>query len=253
MILLPLGIGNGFSKKYFHSNLLLDLNNERLLIDAGTTLRYSLDHAKIPIDSIDLILITHFHHDHVGGLSEYLTACYWRFISGEHKPHRPILLLRPSQLEDIENLLSPTLNNQGLIWQDYCTPYVMNDDTYSLAYHDLQVIPTDFLHCEGLKSCGLKINHRDSGSNIIISGDIKHLNRSEILSYVNCNTKAIIQDIAFNQNNVHSTYEEVINYYPKDIYKLVYGIHYEDEVEINKVYAVNLVRQSEAISFELKG
>lgn len=247
MKLQPLGTGTGFTRNYYHSNFIINFRSKRLLVDAGTTLRYSLDCANVQPDSIDAIFITHFHHDHVGGLAELLMLCYWRFISGVHTPHLPTLIFRPSQQEEMNQLLSPILNNQGLNWTDYCIPHIIKDEMYIDEEYTLQIINTDHLHCNGLKSCGLKIADMDSEKNIILSGDIKKLDESPILAFIDRQTSAIIQDVSFNKNSVHATYEEVLNYYPQNMYKKLFGIHYEDNIDLTKSYKFKLLIQGETL------
>ncbi|MFK4997132.1 MBL fold metallo-hydrolase [Bacillus sp. N9] len=154
--MIPLGVGDAHTKQHYHSNVLLDFNGTRVLIDAGTTLRYSLQQAAVEPETIQYIFITHFHHDHAGGLAEFLTTSYWRFIDGKHSPHRPTILYRPNQLCELDGILTPALNNQGLTWKDYCLPIEIKNNVYNFPEHMLKVIPTDSLHCEGLNSCGLK-------------------------------------------------------------------------------------------------
>jgi hypothetical protein len=248
MIIVPLGVGGGLSKKYYHSNFLIDMDGKRLLLDAGTTVRYSLSQVNIEPESIAAICITHFHHDHVGGLVELLTICYWRFLNGQHNPHRPLLLLRPNQVDAMNGILSPALNNQGLVWQDYCRLKIINDDAFLFEDYILEVIPTDNLHCMGLPSCGLSIRHQD-GRNILFSGDIKRLSNSDILAHLDGQTQAIIQDISFCGNPVHATYQEVLHYYPEHFHKKILGTHYEDETNVNGNYAIHLLRQGEPLQF----
>lgn len=248
MIIVPLGVGGGLSRKYYQSNFLIDMDGKVLLLDAGTTVRYGLNQVNIEPDTIDIILITHFHHDHVGGLVELLTLCYWRFLNGQHQPHRPVLLLRPNQEDEIDGLLSPALNNQGLVWQDYCHLKIIDNDDFRYDEFSLKVIPTDHLHCEGLPSCGLSITDQD-GSNILFSGDIKKLTDSDILNHLDDKTQAIIQDISFSGNPVHASYQEVLDYYPEHFHQKIFGTHYEDETDVNQKYRIHLLQQGKALQF----
>lgn len=251
MIVLPLGTGNAFTKKYFHTNLLIKLNKFNLLLDAGTTLRYSLAKTKTNINSIDGIFITHFHHDHAGGLGELLTSAFWQFNNNVHSPHKPVLFVRPAQLEEMDHILSPSLNNQGFIWQDYCHVVAVENGIYDGETYTIEIIPTDHLHCQGLKSCGLKITDKKSKENIIISGDIKNLKESRLLSYVDENTRAIFQDVHFGENTTHATYEEVLEYYPRDYLHKIYGIHYGDETASENAYKIKLAQQGVPLAFSL--
>jgi predicted metal-dependent RNase len=250
LVILPLGVGGAFTQKYFHANLCIKLGNKHLLLDAGTTLRNSLEHAGILESSIDYIFITHFHHDHVGGLAEFLTKCYWQFDNGNHVPHRPALLLRSSQLKEIDGLLSPALNNQGLVWQDYCIPVQIENSTIIVEDYEIKIINTNDLHCEGLKSCGLKITNISSGANVIVTGDIKKLQESTFLVEINPLTEAVIQDVSFQYNPVHATIEEVISYYTIENQSKIYGIHYEDHINPNQNHPIKLLEQGEPITFK---
>src|SRR5690606_33648207 len=107
---------------------------------------------------------------------------------------------------------------------------LIKNDLVAVDNFTMQIISTDNLHCEGLKSCGVKI-FDSSLQNIILSGDIKNLDDSQLLSFIDCNTTAVIQDLSFSNNFVHSTYEEVLKYYPKNLQDKIFGTHYDDRIE----------------------
>lgn len=72
--LLFLGSGSAFTvgANNFQSNILLiNENNEKLLLDCGSDIRYSLYQAGFSHQDITDIYISHLHSDHVGGL-EYI-------------------------------------------------------------------------------------------------------------------------------------------------------------------------------------
>lgn len=65
-----LGTGSAFTigDGNYQSNVLLTLNNDSLLIDAGTDIRFSLNELHLSYKNIHNIYITHVHGDHIGGL-----------------------------------------------------------------------------------------------------------------------------------------------------------------------------------------
>lgn len=244
--LLALGVGNGFTQKLFHTNFLLHFENEYMLIDAGTTLRYSLQKGNVHPSQITSVFITHFHHDHAGGLAEFLMQCHWQFADGKHIPHKPVLLARPSQLDDIHRLLAPMLDTHDLQWQDYCSIRIIENNQIQLGGIEFHVLPTDNMHCPGFNSCGIKITDR-TGANIIISGDIKDLASSGILSHINRDTHAIVQDVSFYDSAVHSTYKEVLNYYPSHYYPIIYGVHYDDDYIPDKKIKFSFLKEGKTL------
>lgn len=80
LTLLPLGIGNAFTSKYYHSSLLLLTDSFRFLIDIPSPFARVLGDASrksgIPLtpEMMDYIYLTHLHSDHISGLEE---LAYW--------------------------------------------------------------------------------------------------------------------------------------------------------------------------------
>lgn len=94
--MIPLGIGNAFTRKYFNTSLLVLCGGRTHLIDAPAPLRHMLQRASdtsgvqgIDIDSVDTLLLTHLHGDHCNGVEEF---GFWRrFHSRAPKPDLYIL------------------------------------------------------------------------------------------------------------------------------------------------------------------
>lgn len=65
-----IGSGNAFNSdgRAHAAYLIEDSSKERVLMDCGATTLYRLQALQIPCDSIDTVLLTHFHGDHYGGL-----------------------------------------------------------------------------------------------------------------------------------------------------------------------------------------
>lgn len=85
--ILFIGTGSGFSSLP-NTNLLLNFKNVRILIDFGFTGLHQIKKLRINPSSIDAIIITHMHSDHIGGI-EMLTYLL------KFKYHRKNTLILP--------------------------------------------------------------------------------------------------------------------------------------------------------------
>lgn len=69
-----LGTGSAFtSLNRFHSSFIISSPNHNLLVDCGDGISKAILSQKIDFNSIDSILISHFHADHFSGLPSLLT------------------------------------------------------------------------------------------------------------------------------------------------------------------------------------
>ncbi len=98
--LITLGVGDAFSALYYSSTLVLEAEGSRLLLDCPHPIRKILREAgqsvgtPLDLDTIDGILLTHLHADHVSGLEGY--SYYVHYILKQHpKP----LVAHPDVLE----------------------------------------------------------------------------------------------------------------------------------------------------------
>ncbi|KTD51830.1 metal-dependent hydrolase of the beta-lactamase superfamily transporter III [Legionella quinlivanii] len=74
-----LGTGSAFTvgSNNFQSNVLLQLNGESLLIDAGSDVRFALYDLKIDYHNIRSVYISHLHSDHIGGLEWFALSTFF--------------------------------------------------------------------------------------------------------------------------------------------------------------------------------
>lgn len=68
----------------YQSNILIEKNGKRLLLDCGSDIRFSIRNADLKMTDIDAVYISHIHADHVGGLE--CLGFIKKFTPGQHKP-----------------------------------------------------------------------------------------------------------------------------------------------------------------------
>ncbi len=61
------------------SSILVEIGENRYIIDAGTGITEPFATKNIPLSSIRAILITHMHGDHTNGLIPFLELCNWAY------------------------------------------------------------------------------------------------------------------------------------------------------------------------------
>lgn len=74
-----LGSGSSFAigPENYQSNVLLEVENDNFLIDAGTDIKYSLRDQGLSYKDIKNIYISHLHYDHCGGLEWFALVTYF--------------------------------------------------------------------------------------------------------------------------------------------------------------------------------
>jgi ribonuclease BN (tRNA processing enzyme) len=93
--LIPLGVGDAFSARYYSSCLALESSDTWLLIDCPHPIRKMMREAgatadaQIEIERISGVVLTHLHADHSSGLEGF--AYYGYFVLGRRMP----LLVHP--------------------------------------------------------------------------------------------------------------------------------------------------------------
>lgn len=252
MKIYPLGVGGAFTKSNYHNNYIIHLDEKYMLIDAGTTLRYSLIEAGFNYSDIHFVFISHLHFDHVGGLEELVLQRFWQFDEGKHAPKKTTVIVHKKLLASLKALLRNGLENQGRTVDDFCNFICLNDnETYKIGDYAFSIFDTSNAHAEGMLSFGFKLAWKDL--NIVFSGDVKRLQDANLLGQVNQNTTAIFQDVSFTFNGAHATLQEVLDYYPENFHRKIYAMHYNDDVEkftdsIEQAQ-IKLVRKQQSIEF----
>src|SRR5262245_46515303 len=88
--LLPLGVGDAFSARYYSSSMALEAEGQWVLIDCPHPIRKLLREASgaagltLDVAHIRAVILTHLHGDHASGLE--CTGFYSRYVLGRTMP-----------------------------------------------------------------------------------------------------------------------------------------------------------------------
>lgn len=229
-----LGTGAAFTLNNYQSNMIIEEQDKRLLIDAGADIRFALRNASLSYKDIDSIYVTHLHNDHIGGMeflafSSYFTPecpklhlyCHkwlvddlWSFSL---KGGLASIQGRILNLHDYFHVHGLD-NNEHFTWQGITFEIVQSVHVFNGYW----VVPT----------FGLLITEPNTGKKVYHTSDTQ-LELNYLGPYYQ-QADMIIQDCetsAF-KTGVHSHYEELITLNP-DVKAKMYLWHYQDNVVEN--------------------
>lgn len=227
-----LGVGGAFSLALGQSNMLVERNGKRLLIDCGTMVQHSLAELQMGERSIDAVYITHQHADHIGGLEWLCFSRYFHHLL--HKTEKPDLYIN-SSLEILlwENSLR---GGMGLLY-DKDRHKEMSLKDYFRAIHSIQFSEESPCHrWEAIGILPVKVNHITTpddellcfgamlvmdGRKVFISGDtqfnpeMKYFYELADIIFHDCETLNWEKGVKCLKSGVHAHYYDLCSLHEK--------------------------------------
>ena len=161
-----IGSGDAFgSGGRFQTCFYVESENTKFLIDCGASSLVALKKAGIRTDEIDVIVLSHLHGDHFGGVP-FLLLENWHL----HRRTRPLIIAAPqSARHKIERALEVFFPGAALDKMSYPVEFVRYKGGKETTAGDLKITPYPVIHSEGSNPYGVRIECE--GKTIAYSGD----------------------------------------------------------------------------------
>lgn len=230
MKLTFLGTGSAFAMKNWQTNMLIEIDDYKLLIDCGTDARFSLAEQGLSHLDINGVYISHLHADHVGGL-EWLG--FYTYFDPRCK-FRPDLYISKSLAGRLwSNTLSGGMESIANKTNELATYFDVDkiDKNGDFSIESINFKPIQVVHIVNDASVeptfGLMITDEDR--KIFITTDTQYC-PAQIMNFYE-DADLIFQDcetIPF-KSGVHAHYSE-LKELPEHIRKKMWLCHYQDNV-----------------------
>ena len=231
MLLRFLGTGSAFSLHNYQSNLTIEAQGKRLLVDAGADIRFALRASGLSYKDIQSIYVTHLHNDHIGGMEFIAFSSY--FDPTCPKPH---LYCHKWLVDDLWSFSLKgglaSIQGQILNLHDYFHVHGLgNGDRFiweGIAFEIVQAVHV-YNGYWVVPTFGLMITDALSNKRVYLTSDTQ-LNL-DYLGQGYQQADLIIQDCETSsfRTEVHSHYDELCTLSP-EIKGKMYLWHYQDNV-----------------------
>jgi ribonuclease BN (tRNA processing enzyme) len=223
-----LGTGSAFTLANYQSNMLLEVEGRRMLVDCGGDARFALRDLGLGVGDIDAVYISHLHSDHIGGIE-------WLALSTYFNPnlHKPTLYINEKLGEELwHNCLKGglgTLQNQIAHLDTYFDiRLIRRNEGFEFAGLRLQTVQT--VHYmdgyEIVPSYGLLVPLPGDGRLFVTSdtqytpGQLMSFYQSSTIIFHDCETSPY-------RSGIHAHYED-LRTLPAEIRKKMWLYHYQD-------------------------
>lgn len=225
MELIFIGSGSAFTvgSDNYQSNMILEINKKRLLIDCGSDARLALYKLNFSYRDIDAVYISHLHADHCGGL-EWLGFC----TKFEPKCSKPSLFIHPDLKNPLWKMLSVGMITSQTPHTDlstYFEVHLIQNDLFTWEGIPITIFPTKHIQLINgyMPSFGLQL--QPEGKRILITTDTQFDSNLHSLYQ---NADIIFQDCetSVNKSGVHAHYTDLRTLNP-DIKRKMWLYHYQ--------------------------
>lgn len=209
-----LGIGGAFRPEMLNTSACFSMGNTLYLLDCGGTVLGRLIACKLLETHQKLVvIITHTHADHVGGLGTLLSYC--RHFA------RPIAVT----VVHPEETLCTLLELNGIPRSRYT---FSGGDTYADANVKLRFFPVS--HTQTLRAFGLTLT-TNLGETIYYSGDANAVPQEIWTRFVSGAITRIYQDCAIHSDpKAHGSYERFLSICPSQHRASFFPIHWDEDL-----------------------
>lgn len=152
-----IGAGNAFTNGQCHSGFVA---NNRVLFDAPPTTVYALARARIDIEQLDVILLSHFHGDHYFGMPFLFLAYQFAGAAGNpaRQRTRDLTIVGPPGVEETVEKLAQLAFPYLLTVEGYPNKHPV-DAGYRRRY--VEMAPGDQVETNGLRIGAARMNHAE--------------------------------------------------------------------------------------------
>lgn len=204
-----IGNGDAFgSGGRYHTSFLTHTGTSTFLIDFGATSVYGLAENNINTDTIDFIIISHFHGDHYGGIPFFLLDAI--FVK---KRTKPLTIIGPKgckeRVESLTNLLYPEILGKIESFDLFFEEFSLEK---SLKIKEIIIEALPVIHSPESNPHGLRISF--GSKTIAFSGDTEWSDNLYLLSK---NSDLFICECNYldGMRKGHLSHEVLVNKKPK--------------------------------------